>query len=287
MMAILGPGDLVIVPDPTYSIHTYSVVIADGQVLRIPLFPLETFLDRVEEAIRSAPYPPKAMILNFPHNPTTAVVEEGFFSRAVSLAQRYGVILVHDYAYADLTFDGYCAPSLLQTRGAKEVGVELFTLSKSYNMPGWRVGFVVGRQDVVYALTRLKSYLDYGMFQPIQIASIIALRGPDDWVEEVKERYRKRRDVLIQGLKRIGWDVPSPRATMFVWAPIPDPFRTGGSLEYAKLLLKEAKVAVSPGVGFGPSGEGYVRMALVENEHRLRQAVQGIRRLFREHRVSL
>jgi len=287
MMAILGPGDLVIVPDPTYSIHTYSVVIADGLVLRIPLFPLESFLGRAEEAIRSAPYPPKAMILNFPHNPTTAVVEEGFFHEALQLVQRYGVILIHDYAYADLTFDGYRAPSIMSVPGAKEVAVELFTLSKSYSMPGWRVGFVVGRRDVIRALSRLKSYLDYGMFQPIQIASIIALRGPDRWVEEVRERYRKRRDVLIQGLKRIGWDVPSPRATMFVWAPIPEPFRAVGSLEFAKLLLREAKVAVSPGIGFGPSGEGYVRMALVENEHRLRQAVQGIRRLLRGHAISL
>jgi alanine-synthesizing transaminase len=287
MMAILGPGDLVIIPDPTYSIHTYSVVIADGLVLRIPLFPLESFLGRAEEAIRSAPYPPKAMILNFPHNPTTAVVEEVFFHEALQLVQRYGVIMIHDYAYADLTFDGYRAPSIMSVPGAKEVAVELFTLSKSYSMPGWRVGFVVGRRDVIRALSRLKSYLDYGMFQPIQIASIIALRGPDRWVEEVRERYRKRRDVLIQGLKRIGWDVPSPRATMFVWAPIPKPFRAVGSLEFAKLLLREAKVAVSPGIGFGPSGEGYVRMALVENEHRLRQAVQGIRRLLRGHAISL
>jgi alanine-synthesizing transaminase len=285
MFAILEPGVPVIVPDPTYPIHTYSVVIAEGKVVRVPLNPLPSFLSRVEETVLRSSPSPRALILNFPHNPTTAVVDKEFFSRVVEIARKYDLIVIHDLAYGDLVFDGYSAPSFLSVPGGKEVGVEIFTLSKSLNMPGWRVGFVVGREDLIYALSRLKSYLDYGIFQPVQIASIIALQGYRRFVPPIVETYRRRRDVLIAGLNRIGWEIPPPKGTMFVWAEIPPPFKEMGSLKFAELLLKEGKVAVSPGVGFGPEGEGFVRFALVENEHRLRQAVDGIRHLFKVYRV--
>jgi alanine-synthesizing transaminase len=222
---------------------------------------------------------PKLLILSFPHNPTTAVVELEFFQKVVAFAQDHDLIVIHDFAYADLTFDGYRAPSFLQVPGAKEVGVEFFTLSKSYNMPGWRVGFAVGNPRIIAALTRIKSYLDYGMFQPIQIASIIALNGPQDCVGDVVRTYVSRRDALCEGLTRVGWKIDKPRGTMFVWAKIPDPFRMQGSLEFSKFLLEQARVAVSPGIGFGQYGDEYVRFALVENEHRTRQAVQGIKRI--------
>jgi alanine-synthesizing transaminase len=276
-LATIEPGDTVLVPSPTYPIHPYSVIIAGGTVCHIPLTPGHDFFAELTAAALRVH--PKMLILNFPHNPTTEVVDLDFFKKVVAFAREHDMIVVHDLAYADLVFDGYHAPSLLSVPGAKEVGVEFFTLSKSYNMPGWRVGFCVGNRDVIGALTKLKSYLDYGMFQPIQIASIIALNGPQECVGEIVEMYRSRRDVLVDGLNRIGWKVEKPKATMFVWAPIPDAFRAMGSLEFSKKLLTEAKVAVSPGIGFGEYGDGAVRFALVENEHRTRQALHGIRKM--------
>jgi alanine-synthesizing transaminase len=281
---VLGPGDSVLVPNPTYPIHTYSVIIAGGQVLDVPLRPETNFFNELVKTYEQAKQKPTMMILNFPHNPTTAIVDIGFFKKIVEFAKAHDLMVVHDLAYADLVFDGYKAPSFLQVPGAKEVGVEFFTLSKSYNMPGWRVGFCVGNREIIGALTKLKSYLDYGMFQPIQIASIIALNGPQDCVRETVETYRHRRDVLVDGLNRIEWKVDKPLATMFVWARIPEEFRTMGSLEFSKLLLSKAKVAVSPGVGFGKYGDDYVRFALVENEHRTRQAIQGIKKVLKGKR---
>jgi alanine-synthesizing transaminase len=276
-LATIEPGDTVLVPSPTYPIHPYSVIIAGGTVCHIPLTPgHDFFAELTAAALRVRP---KMLILNFPHNPTTEVVDLDFFKKVVAFAREHDIIVVHDLAYADLVFDGYRAPSLLSVPGANEVGVEFFTLSKSYNMPGWRVGFCVGNREVIGALTKLKSYLDYGMFQPIQIASIIALNGPQECVGEIVETYRRRRDVLVDGLNRIGWKVEKPKATMFVWAPIPDAFRAMGSLEFSKKLLTEAKVAVSPGIGFGEYGDNAVRFALVENEHRTRQALHGIRKM--------
>ncbi len=278
-LAIVEPGDVALVPNPTYPIHAYSVVIAGGDVRHVRLAPGEDFFANLMAAFRESWPQPKLLILSFPHNPTTAVVDAEFFAKIVAFAQENDLIVIHDFAYADLTFDGYQAPSFLQAPGAKDVGVEFFTLSKSYNMPGWRVGFAVGNPRIIAALTRIKSYLDYGMFQPIQIASIIALNGPQDCVGEIVRTYAARRDVLCEGLTRIGWKVDKPQGTMFVWARIPDQFRMVGSLEFSKFLLDKAKVAVSPGIGFGQSGDGYVRFALVENEHRTRQAIQGIKRV--------
>jgi len=278
-LAIVEPGDVALVPNPTYPIHAYSVVIAGGDVRHVRLAPGEDFFANLMAAFRESWPQPKLLILSFPHNPTTAVVDAEFFAKIVAFAQENDLIVIHDFAYADLTFDGYQAPSFLQAPGAKDVGVEFFTLSKCYNMPGWRVGFAVGNPRIIAALTRIKSYLDYGMFQPIQIASIIALNGPQDCVGEIVRTYAARRDVLCEGLTRIGWKVDKPQGTMFVWARIPDQFRMVGSLEFSKFLLDKAKVAVSPGIGFGQSGDGYVRFALVENEHRTRQAIQGIKRV--------
>jgi alanine-synthesizing transaminase len=235
------------------------------------------FLASLREAVRTTWPKPKLLIINFPHNPTTEVVDLAFFERIVEFAREHEMLVVHDLAYADLVFDGYRPPSFLQVKGAKEVGVEFFTLSKSYSMPGWRVGFAVGNPEIIAALARMKSYLDYGIFQPVQIAAIAALNGPQDCVAEICEIYRQRRNVLCDGLTRAGWNVPRPKATMFVWAEIPDEFKPMGSLEFSKFLLKEAKVAVSPGIGFGEYGDNYVRLALIENEHRTRQAVRGIR----------
>ena len=281
ILAVTAPGDVVMVPDPCYPIHFYSSVIANADVRSIPMDEDEDeFLDRVERAVKSHWPRPKLLILNYPNNPTTRVVDLSFFEKVVKLAREYEFYIVHDLAYADLVFDGYKAPSLLQVPGGKAVGVEVFTLSKSYNMAGWRVGFVVGNPRLVSALVRIKSYMDYGMFQPIQIASIIALNGPDDCVRETVEIYRKRRDVLVKGLNRIGWEVQKPLGTMFVWAPIPEQYRSLGSLEFSLLALKKALVAVSPGIGFGERGNGHVRFALVENEHRTRQAIRGLRTLF-------
>lgn len=281
-LATLGPGDVVLVPSPTYPIHPYSVVIAGGEVRSIPLAPGRDFFEDMITAFKQTWPRPKMLIINFPHNPTTQVVELDFFKKIVDFARENQVLVVHDLAYADLVFDGYKAPSFLQVPGAKEVGVEFYTLSKSYNMPGWRVGFCVGNREMIGALTKLKSYLDYGIFQPVQIAAIIALNGPQDCVKEVVDLYRRRRNVLVDGLNRIGWEIEKPKATMFVWAQIPEPFRQMGSLEFSKLLLTEAKVAVAPGIGFGEYGDDHVRFALVENEHRTRQAIQGIKKVLKE-----
>src|SRR5215468_53154 len=281
-LAVLGPGDIAICPSPSYPIHHYSVVIANADLRVVPLRQDEDFFASLQESVRQCWPRPKMLLLSFPHNPTTATVDLDFFTRIVDFAKENNLFVVHDFAYADLSFDGYQPPSFLQTPGAKEVGVEFFTLSKSYDMPGWRVGFVCGNSEALMALSRLKSYFDYGIFQPVQIAAIHALNGPQDYVEEVRQRYKKRRDVLIDGLERVGWHIPKPKGTMFVWAEIPEQFRAMGSMEFAKFLLTEAKVSVSPGIGFGPYGEGFVRFALIENEHRTRQAVRGIRKAFGE-----
>jgi alanine-synthesizing transaminase len=278
MLALLQPGDAVLVPNPAYPIHAYSVVISDGDLRSVPMGPGEDFFARLEEAVRMAWPKPKGLLINFPHNPTTEVTDAAFFERIVAFAREHRLWVIHDFTYADLTFDGYRAPSFLATPGAKDVGVEFFSLTKSYNMAGWRLGFACGNPAMITALARIKSYLDYGVFQPIQIAGIVALEGPQACVAETVEAYRRRRDVLVDGLARAGWRIEKPRATMFVWAPIPDAFRSLGSLEFAKLLLAEAKVAVSPGIGFGECGDGHVRFALVENEHRIRQAVRGIKK---------
>ncbi len=278
ILATIERGEMVLVPNPTYPIHAYSVIIAGGDVKGIPLYSVEQFFDEIENSIKGIWPLPKMLIISFPHNPTTAVVDLEFFKKIVRFAEEKDILIIHDLAYADLVFDGYTAPSILQVEGAKERCVELFSLSKSYSMPGWRVGFVVGNREMVNALTRLKSYFDYGMFQPIQIAAIIALNECDEEVKKIVEIYRSRRDTLVDGLARAGWKIEKPRGTMFVWAKIPDEFQKMGSLEFAKMLLREGKVAVSPGIGFGDFGEGYVRFALVENEHRISQAVRGIRR---------
>ncbi len=280
-LATVGPGDAVLVPNPTYPIHPYGFVIAGADIRHVPLVPGGDFFAELEKAIKDSWPRPKMLVLNFPGNPTTQCVELEFFERVVEIAREHGIWVIHDLAYADIVFDGYEAPSFLQVPGAKEVGVEFFTLSKSYNMPGWRVGFMCGNPTLVNALSRIKSYLDYGMFTPIQVAAITALEGPQDCVAEIRDSYRRRRDVLCNGLNNLGWTVEPPKATMFVWAPIPEPYRHLGSLEFAKKLLAEAKVAVSPGVGFGEYGDGFVRFALIENEHRTRQAIRGIREMFR------
>ena len=276
-LAVLDRGDVVLAPTPTYPIHQYGCIIAGAEVLGIPLQDGVEFIEEMRVAVRQAPSHPKLLIINFPHNPTTATIDHQFMQRVVDFARQNDMLVVHDLAYADLCFDGYRAPSILEVPGAREVAVEFFTLSKSYNMPGWRVGFAVGNRAMIAALTRLKSYFDYGIFAPVQVAAIAALNGPQQCVTEIVEKYRRRRDVLISGLNRAGWPVEPPRATMFVWAPIPEAFREMGSLEFAKLLLREAKIAVSPGVGFGAAGDGHVRFALIENEHRTRQAIRGIR----------
>ena len=277
-LAILGPGDVVFCPSPTYPIHQYSVIIAGGDLRSIPLIPGEDFSANLVEAMRQTWPKPKLLILNFPANPTTEVVDLDFFRMIVDFAREHSLMVIHDLAYADLCFDGYEAPSFLQVPGAKDVGVEFYTLSKSYNMPGWRVGFAVGNAAMIAALARLKSYMDYGIFQPIQIAAIHALNGPQIAVDDIRTLYRSRRDVLVEGLNRIGWQVTKPKATMFVWARIPEEFGAMGSLEFSTFLLQEGKVAVSPGIGFGEYGDQYVRFALIENEHRTRQAIRGIRR---------
>lgn len=276
-LAVLDQGDVVLAPSPTYPIHQYGCVIAGAQVQGVPLRSGEEFFDELMAAVSRCWPRPKLLVMNFPHNPTTATVDLNFMRRVVDFARDNQIVVAHDFAYADLCFDGYRAPSLMQAPGAKELAVEFFTLSKSYNMPGWRAGFAVGNSEIIGALARLKSYFDYGMFTPVQVAAIAALNGPQDCVAQVAETYRRRRDVLVEGLSRAGWPVAKPRATMFVWAPIPEPFRHMGSLEFAKFLLSDAKVAVSPGIGFGADGDAFVRFALIENEHRTRQAVRGIR----------
>jgi alanine-synthesizing transaminase len=276
-LATVEPGDVVLTTTPAYPIHPYSVIIAGGEVRSIPLRKDSDFFADMQEAFKHTWPRPKMLIINFPNNPTTQVVDLAFFQRIADFAKENDVIVVHDLAYSDLNFDGYQAPSFLQAKGAKDVGVEFFSLTKSYNMAGWRVGFCVGNRDVVGALIKIKSYLDYGMFQPIQIASIIALNGPQECVQEISDMYQSRRDVLVDGLNKAGWRIEKPKATMFVWAEIPEPFRKMGSLEFSKRLIQEAKVAVSPGIGFGEYGDSHVRFALIENEHRLRQAVKGIK----------
>lgn len=278
VLALLDPGDVVFCPSPTYPIHQYSVIIAGGDLRSIPLRSSESFFFQLQEAIKQTWPKPKLLIINFPHNPTTEVVELDFFERIVQFAKEHGLLVIHDLAYADLTFDGYRPPSFLQVPEAREVGVEFYSLSKSYNMPGWRVGFAVGNCEMINALARLKSYFDYGIFQPIQIAAIHALNGPQGCVEKIRETYCKRRDTLVDGLARAGWKIEKPKATMFVWARIPPACSKMGSVEFSKYLLEEAKVAVSPGVGFGEYGDDFVRFALIENEHRTRQAVRTIRR---------
>jgi alanine-synthesizing transaminase len=275
-LATLGPGDVVFVPDPTYPIHAYSVVIAGGDLRSVPLVGEEDFFQRLLVATKQTWPQPKMLIVSFPHNPTTKVIDLAFFENLVSFAKEHRLMIVHDFAYGDIVFDGYKAPSLLQVKGAKDVGVEFFSLSKSYNMPGWRIGFAVGNAEMLAALAKLKSYFDYGTFQPIQIAAIIALNEDQNCVREIVEEYRKRRDTLINGLKRVGWEIEKPKGTMFVWAEIPKSFKEMGSIEFTKLLLREGRVAISPGVGFGEYGEGFVRFALVENEARIKQAVKGI-----------
>ncbi|MGD8984991.1 MAG: aminotransferase class I/II-fold pyridoxal phosphate-dependent enzyme [Desulfobacteraceae bacterium] len=279
VLATISPGDVVFAPNPTYPIHPYSVIIAGGDLRSIPIGPDRDFFEDLLTATKQTWPNPKMLIISYPHNPTTAVVDRKFFKKLVEFCREHEIMVIHDFAYADLVFDGYKPPSFLQIPGAKEIGVEMFSLSKSYSMPGWRVGFCVGNPTLVGALRRLKSYLDYGIFQPIQIASIIALNGPYGCVKEIVESYRKRRDTLVDGLNRIGWPLEKPKATMFVWAKIPDPYLKMGSVEFSKLLIKKAKVAVSPGIGFGEYGDEYVRFALVENPHRIRQAIKGIKQV--------
>jgi alanine-synthesizing transaminase len=284
-LATLDRGDAVLVPDPSYPIHTYGPVLAGADVLSIPVHSTDQFLARVEDVIPRMTPRPRILIVNFPSNPTTQCVDLDFFERLVAICKEFGVYLVHDFAYADITFDGYKPPSVLQVPGAKDIAVEFFTLSKSYNMPGWRVGFMVGNAKLVNALGRIKSYFDYGTFIPIQVASILALEGPQDCVAQIVENYRRRRDVLVEGLNKLGWPVASPKATMFVWSQIPEQYRHMRSLEFTKKLLQEAKVAVSPGIGFGENGDNYVRFSLIENEERTRQALRGIRQML-QHPVE-
>ncbi|MFT4711730.1 MAG: alanine-synthesizing transaminase [Candidatus Azotimanducaceae bacterium] len=279
-MAILGPGDAVLVPNPSYPVHPYGFVIADADVRHVPLTPGVDFFAELKKAIETSWPKPKVLVLNFPGNPTTQCVELDFFEKVIAIAKENNIWVVQDLAYADIVFDGYKAPSILQVEGAKDVAVEFFTLSKSYNMAGWRIGFCVGNPKLVGALARMKSYLDYGMFTPVQVAAIAALEGDQSGVEENRVMYRKRRDVLCEGLNDLGWEVEKPKATMFVWAKIPPQFQNMGSLEFAKFVLKEAKVAVSPGIGFGQYGDDHVRFALIENEHRTRQALRGLKKMF-------
>jgi len=278
MWTLVQPGDVALVPEPSYPIHIYAPVLAGAEVRRVQLSLEADFFEDMHQAFLDSWPKPRVILTSFPHNPTTACVGLEFFERLVRFAQEHEVMLVHDFAYADIHFDGYLPPSLLQVPGAKEVGVELYTLSKSHSMAGWRVGFVVGNPEMVAALGKLKSYLDYGTFQPIQIASIIALNECDGYIDEVNAVYERRRDILVDGLSRAGWKVPNPLGTMFVWAQIPEPYAEMSSIDFSIHLLREAKVAVSPGVGFGPSGDRHVRFALVENEHRVGQAVRGIRK---------
>jgi len=276
LFATVGPGDAVVSPNPAYPIHQYGVIMAEGHACMLPMPDAATFLNGLEDLYRNSLQKPKMLLISFPHNPTTVCVELDFFREIIRLAARHGTMVVHDFAYADLGFDGYRPPSILQVDGAREVAVEIFSLSKSFNMAGWRVGFCVGNPRMIAALARIKSYLDYGVFQPIQIASIIALRECEEDTRKICAVYQKRRDALATGLARAGWPVAKPRGSMFLWAPIPERFLALGSLEFAKLLLEKALVAVSPGIGFGPLGEGHVRFALVENEQRIRQATRAI-----------
>lgn len=281
-LATVSPGDSVLVPNPSYPIHPYGFVIAGADIRHVPLTPEVDFFAELVKAIKESWPKPKLLVLNFPANPTTQCVELDFFERILEICRQHKIWVIHDLAYADIVFDGYKAPSILQVEGAKDLAVEFYSLSKSYNMPGWRVGFCCGSPVLIGALARIKSYLDYGTFTPIQVAAIEALEGDQSCVQEICDLYQKRRDVLCKGLNDVGWSVESPKATMFVWAKIPPQFQSLGSLEFSKLLLKEAKVAVSPGIGFGEYGDDSVRFALIENEHRIRQALRGIRRLMNQ-----
>ncbi len=278
-LALCDTGDAVMVPNPTYPIHTYAFVIAGADIRHVPLTEDSDFFENLEKSIRHSWPKPKVLVLNFPANPTTQCVDLEFFKKIVAFAKENRLWIIHDLAYADLVFDGYKAPSILQVEGALDCAVEFFTVSKSYNMPGWRIGFCCGNEKLIGMLTRIKSYLDYGIFTPIQVAAIVALEGPQDCVSEICELYRLRRDALCEGMNEIGWNVTPPKATMFVWAKIPEPFLKKGSLEFSKLLIREAKVAVSPGIGFGEYGDAYVRFALIENRQRTRQAIRGLKQM--------
>jgi alanine-synthesizing transaminase len=282
LFAVVGPGDAVVSPNPAYPIHQYGVVMAEGHACMLPMPDAATFLSGLENLYRRTTRKPRLILISFPHNPTTQCVDLDFFKEIIRLASHHGSMVLHDFAYADLCFDGYEAPSILQVPGAKEVAVEIFSLSKSYNMAGWRVGFCLGNRKMIAALARIKSYLDYGVFQPIQIASIIALRECEEDTKKICATYQRRRNLLVDGLRKAGWPVESPKGSMFVWAPLPERFRSVGSLEFSKLLLEKALVAVSPGIGFGPLGEGHVRFALIENDQRTRQAVRSIKQFLRQ-----
>ncbi|MEM8845131.1 MAG: alanine transaminase [Pseudomonadota bacterium] len=281
-LAMLSPGDAVLVPNPAYPIHPYGCVIAGAEVIYVPMTDDTNFFEELEKSIRDSWPKPKLIILNFPANPTTHCVELEFFERVVAIAKEHNIWVINDIAYAEITFDGYEPPSILQVKGAKDIAAEFYSLSKTYNMPGWRVGFMVGNKTMVGALARLKSYLDYGMFTPIQVAAIAALDGPQDCVDDIRHMYCARRDVLLEGLNNIGWEVTPPKATMFVWAKIPEQFSDQKSLDFSMHMLEKAKVAVSPGIGFGQYGDGHVRFSLIENEHRTRQALRGIKKMFRD-----
>ena len=282
MLATLDAGDTVLVPNPSYPIHIYGAVIAGANIRSVRITPGTDFFAELERAVSDSFPKPKMMILGFPSNPTAQCVDLSFFERVIALAKEHNILVVHDLAYADICFDGYQAPSIMQVPGARDVAVEFFTMSKSYNMAGWRIGFMVGNKELVNALARIKSYHDYGTFTPLQVAAIAALDGPQDCVAEVVQKYRSRRDVLAKGLQEAGWDVEVPKASMYIWARIPAAYRDQGSLEFAKHVLESAKVAVSPGIGFGDQGDEYVRFALIENEQRIRQAVRGIKEMFRK-----
>lgn len=289
-MATVDKGDSILVPNPSYPIHPYGFVMAGAEIRHVPLTADRDFFEELETSLKLAWPKPKILVLNFPANPTGQCVDLDFFERVVAIAKEHGLWVVHDLAYADIVFDGYEAPSIMQVKGAKDVAVESFSMSKSYNMPGWRVGFMVGNSTLIGALARLKSYLDYGMFTPIQVASILALESPEakQWVADIRDMYQSRRDVLCSGLAAAGWEVDVPKATMFVWAKIPEPFRELGSLEFSKLILREAQVAVSPGIGFGEYGDEFVRIGLIENEHRTRQAIRSIKSFLKHpDRVSV
>lgn len=281
-LATLDRGDIVLVPNPSYPIHIYGPVIAGADIRHVRMTPGVDFFDELDRAMKESYPKPKMLILNFPSNPTSQCVDLPFFEKIIEIARRHDIYVVHDLAYADITFDGYRAPSIMEVPGAREVAVEFFTMSKSYNMAGWRVGFMVGNRDLVSALARMKSYHDYGMFAPIQIASILALEGPQDCVREIAMTYQKRRDVMVQGLHAAGWMVESPKAAMYIWAKIPEPYAKMGSLEFSKKLLDEAKLAASPGIGFGEYGDDHIRLALIENESRIRQATRGVKEMFRK-----
>jgi alanine-synthesizing transaminase len=282
LFAVIGPDDAVVSPNPAYPIHQYGVIMAEGHACMLPMPDPATFLSGLEHLYKTSSRKPKMILISFPHNPTTQCVDLQFFRDIVGMAERHGTMIVHDFAYADICFDGYRAPSLLQVDGAKEIGIEIYSMSKSFNMAGWRVGFCLGNRKLIGALARIKSYLDYGIFQPIQIASIIALRECAKETKKICSTYQKRRDILVSGLKRAGWPVEPPHGSMFVWAPIPEQHRALGSLEFAKLLMQKALVAVSPGIGFGPLGEGHVRFALVENDHRTKQATKSIQQFLKK-----